>query len=155
MLKRLHDTPVSGHLGVSKSLGKVCEINVHQGDLHLPHGDLENQNYAEDTHSLSSSVEIAQDFASDHQQISSQRMKRCYNTLSVPSILRRGAMVWLHSPQRKKGLSPKLSRPWEGLYVVLERINDAVYRIKRSPRARPNVVHRNRLWTYRGTTRAY
>ena len=25
VLKRLHDSPVIGHLGVSKSLGKVCE----------------------------------------------------------------------------------------------------------------------------------
>ena len=92
---------------------------------------------------------IAHDFARDHQQTSRQRMKRRYDMPSVPSTFSRGAMVWLHNPQWKKGLSPKLSRPWEGLYVVLDRIIDVVYRIQRSPRARPNVVRRSRLWTYR------
>ena len=58
-------------------------------------------------------------------------------------------------PQGKKGLSPKLSEPWEVLYVVLDRISDVVYRIQRGSRARPNVVHRNRMWIFCGTTRAY
>ena len=50
--------------------------------------------------------------------------------------------MWLYNPQRKKGKSPKLSRPWEGPYVVVERLNDVVYRIQRGPRAKPKVVHR-------------
>ena len=113
--------------------------------MHLPHDNLENQNYAEYTHR----------FARDHQQTSRQRMKSRYDMPSVPSTFSRGAMVWLHNPQWRKGLSPELSRPGEGLYVVLDRIIDVVYRIHRGPRTRPKVVHRSRLWTYRGTTRAY
>ena len=46
--------------------------------------------------------------------------------------------------------SPKLSRPWEGPYVVVERLNDVVYRIQRGPRAKPKVVLRDRLWQDRG-----
>ena len=53
-------------------------------------------------------------------------------------------------PSTQKGKSPKLSRPWEGPYVVVERLNDVVYRIQRGPRAKPKVVHRDRLWQYRG-----
>ena len=58
--------------------------------------------------------------------------------------------MWLYNPQRKKGKPLKLSRPWEGPYVVVERLNDVVYRIQRGPRAKPKVVHRDRLWQYRG-----
>ena len=62
----------------------------------------------------------------------------------------RGDAVWLHNPQRKKGLSPKLQRPWQGPYLVLKRINDVIYRIQLGPSIRPKVVHSNRLWKYRG-----
>ena len=43
---------------------------------------------------------------------------------SVADPFSRGEIVWLHNPQRKKGLSPKLSRSWEGPYVVVHRVND-------------------------------
>ena len=65
-----------------------------------------------------------------------------------------GDVVWLHNPQRKKGISPKLTRPWEGSYIVLERINDVVYRIQQGSLKKPNVVHRDCLWTYSGVERA-
>ena len=58
--------------------------------------------------------------------------------------------VWLHNPQRKKGRSPKLSRNWEGPYVVVKQINDVVVQIKKGPQAKPKVVHINRLKPYTG-----
>lgn len=68
----------------------------------------------------------------------------------VASTFGSGDLVWLHSPQRKKGISPKLRRPWEGPYVVAERLNDVVHSIQRGPRAKPKVVHRDHLWKYSG-----
>ena len=59
-----------------------------------------------------------------------------------------GTGVWLHSPQRKKGRSPKLSRNWDGSYVVVKDINDVVVRMKRSRQAKSKVVHINRLKPY-------
>ena len=56
----------------------------------------------------------------------------------------------MYKPQRKKGKSPKLSGPWEGPYVVVERLNDVVYRIQRGPWAKPKAVHRYMLLQYRG-----
>ena len=58
--------------------------------------------------------------------------------------------MWLYNPQREKGKSPKLSRPWEGPYVVAERLNDVLYRIQHAPLAKPKDLHRDRLWHYRG-----
>ena len=54
--------------------------------------------------------------------------------------------------RRKKGKTPKLTRPWQGPYLVIKRINDVVYRVQLSPRSKPKVVHRNRLWRYSGTS---
>jgi len=62
----------------------------------------------------------------------------------------RGDLVWLYSPQRKKGISPKLMRPWKGPFTVTKRLNDLVYRIQLGPWTKPKVVHHNRLWKYRG-----
>ena len=55
----------------------------------------------------------------------------------------------LPNPKRKKGISPKLGRPWEGPYLVTRKWND-VYSIQRSPKSKQKIVHRNRLWLYRG-----
>ena len=37
------------------------------------------------------------------------------------------------SPQRKKGLSPKLQTNWDGPYKIIKRLNDVVYRIQKAP----------------------
>ena len=64
--------------------------------------------------------------------------------------LQPGDAVWSYNPQRRKGLTPKLQRPWQGPYTIIKRINDVVYRIKLGPTTKPKIVHRNRLWTYTG-----
>ena len=48
-----------------------------------------------------------------------------------------------------------LSRPWEGPYVVVHRVNDVVYGIQRGAREKPKVVHRDRIWRDRGEARAH
>jgi hypothetical protein len=42
--------------------------------------------------------------------------------------------VWLHNPHRTKGLCPKLQRNWESPYVVKDKINDVIYRIRKGPK---------------------
>ena len=63
----------------------------------------------------------------------------------VASAFGSGDLVWLHNPQRKKGISPKLRQPWEGPYVVEEWLNDVVYWIQCGPQKKPKVVHRDHL----------
>ena len=83
-------------------------------------------------------------------QIQSDRMKERYDLLLSGQVLGPGDAVWFYNPKRKKGLSPKLFRPWEGPYVITKRINNLVYCVQFGPRTKPKVVHRNRLWTYSG-----
>ena len=120
-----------------------------------PHEESGSQSYLEYAQGLWTSQETPHDFVRAHQQASSQRMKRRYNMRSVADTFSRGEVVWLHNPQRMKGLSPKLSRPWEGPYVVVHRVNDVEYGIQRGPRAKPKMVHRDGLRKYHGEARAY
>lgn len=89
-------------------------------------------------------------FARDNLKISAGAMKQYYDIKATTTRYEVGTGVWLHNPQRKKGRSPKLSRNWDGPYVVVKQINDVVVRIKRSLQAKPKVVHINRLKLYTG-----
>ena len=89
-------------------------------------------------------------FARDNLKISSGAMKQYYDTKAMATRYDVGTGVWLYNPQRKKGRSPKLSRNWDGPYVVVKHINDVVVRIKRSRQSKPKVVHINRLKPYAG-----
>ena len=53
-------------------------------------------------------METVHNFACVHQQEGSPRMKRRYDMRIVASAFGSGDLVWLHNPQRKKGISPKL-----------------------------------------------
>ena len=104
------------------------------------------------TTDLCEKLERVHCFARNHLKLSSDRMKQRYDLLvQEEQPLEAGDAVWLHNPQRKKGLSPKLQRPWQGPYLVVKRINDLVYRIQLGPKCKPKVVHRNRLWKYTGS----
>ena len=72
-------------------------------------------------------------------------MKERHDAASNCDQLNEGDPVWLHCPQREKGISPKLARQWQDPYLVTKRINDMVYRVQLKPLAKPKVVHRNRL----------
>ena len=61
-----------------------------------------------------------------------------------------GDLVWLYTPNRKKGLSPKLQRHWEGPYKITHRLSDVNYRIRFTERSNPKVVHYDRLKPYEG-----
>ena len=104
-------------------------------------------NYTDD---LCAKLERVHHFARNNLRMTSDRMKQRYDLLQSGSLLAAGDPVWLHNPQRKKGLSPKLQRPWQGPFVVTKKINDLIYRIQLAPNRKPKVVHRNRLWVYSG-----
>ena len=70
--------------------------------------------YAED---LQEKLERVHAFARKHLEMSSDRMKRYYDVGTSAAKFERGDAVW---SQRKKGLSPKLQRPWQGPYLVLK-----------------------------------
>ena len=61
--------------------------------------------------------------------------------------------VWVYSPQRKRGMCPKLSSKWIGPCVVLDKLSDVVYRVQLTGRKRTVVLHCDRLAPYRPLAR--
>ena len=90
---------------------------------------------------LQERLEQVHKFARAHLREMSNKMKNRYDTLLEGQLLDVGDAVWLHNPQRKKGVSPKLQCPWEGPYIVTKVINDSVYRIQLGAKTKPKVVH--------------
>ncbi|CAI5684478.1 unnamed protein product [Oreochromis niloticus] len=76
------------------------------------------------------------------------RQKRAYDTRCKGEGLLPGQHVWVYSPERKKGLSPKLMSQWVGPCTVLERLSDVDYRVWLVKRNRVVVRHRDRLAPY-------
>ena len=99
---------------------------------------------------LQQTLETVHEFARSSLKLSSDRSKMYYDTKSSDNTYSTGDPVWLYNPKKKKGVSPKLSRNWEGPDTVVKPINDLVYRIQLGPRTKPKVVHWNRLWRYNG-----
>jgi hypothetical protein len=72
-------------------------------------------------------------YARQHLQLASNRMKTRYDKLANCAGYQEGDRVWLYRPTRTKGRSPKLQSSLEGPYKIIKRINDMVYRIQRNP----------------------
>ena len=71
---------------------------------------------------LCEKLERVHHFSHSHLKMSSDRMKQRYDLLvQEEQPLEAGDAVWLHNPQKKKGLSVKLQRPWQGPYLVLKK----------------------------------
>jgi hypothetical protein len=75
-------------------------------------------------------------------------MKAFYDRKARSIQFESGQRVWLHNPRRKIDRSPKLQSSWEGPFEIVERINDVVYCIRKSPRHKNKVVHLDRLASF-------
>ena len=99
---------------------------------------------------LQDRLESAHAFARDQLEKAGMRQKRNYDVRSKGRDFQAGDLVWVYTPKRKKGRSPKLDSHWDGPCRILERVGEVVYRIQVPPRGRKVVLHRDRLAPYRG-----
>ena len=98
---------------------------------------------------LEQTIQKVHDFARRNIQNMSNRAKARYDLRTDSQKYDPGDRVWLYNPQRKKGVSPKLTCPWRGPYVILTCINDVVYRVKEGSHGKPLIVHSDRLKPFR------
>lgn len=61
-----------------------------------------------------------------------------------------GDSVRLLNVQRRKERNDKLNCPWKGLYLVVSALSDGVYRIEKTAKAKPKVIHSDPLKPYLG-----
>jgi hypothetical protein len=92
-------------------------------------------------------------YARPQLKLASDWMKTHYEKLANCAGYHEGSRVWLYHPTRTKGKSLKLQSSWEGLYEVVTRIDDVLYRIQRNTRSRLMVVQLDQLAPYQGTAR--
>lgn len=71
---------------------------------------------------LQDRMETAHAFARDQLGKAGVRQKRNYNVRSKGRNFETGESVWVYSPTKKRGHSPKLDCHWVGPCLVLERV---------------------------------
>lgn len=97
---------------------------------------------------LQEKLEQVHSFARNRVKMVSDRMKARYDLRARDLRFESGDLVWLFQPRREKRRCPKLQSNWKGPYEIRDRINDVVYRIRRSSRSKPKVVPLDRLAPY-------
>ncbi|GBN37554.1 Retrovirus-related Pol polyprotein from transposon 297 [Araneus ventricosus] len=100
---------------------------------------------------LEARLESVHAFDRERIKLVSERMKTRYDSGATGHHFKEGDQVWMYNPKRRRGLSPKLQQNWEGPYTNVKKLNDVIYRVQRSPNAKPKVIHINRLTPYRAT----
>ncbi|KAJ8971962.1 hypothetical protein NQ317_006004 [Molorchus minor] len=131
--------------------GKWTETDMGRNCTIFPGEDIAGEDYVT---TLRRRMDDIHDQVRSNIQSASDRMKETYDIGAQNDGYQSGDLVWLYNPQRRRGLSPKLQTLWEGPYEVLARINDVVYRIKKSSGGKPRVVHFNRLTPFSGSNDA-
>lgn len=122
--------------------------------IDLTTASLDDEDHAVDDYvkQLRSKIRDAHERAEKCLGKSAVRQKIAYDRKSRDHQLQVGDFVWLHNPAKKKGTSPKLQLRWTGPYLILSKLSDVTLRIQSSPRAKPKVVHADRLKPCKGAT---
>ena len=100
--------------------------------------------------SLQEILSYTHNYARKHLKQSNEYQKKHYDQGARKRELQLGQAVWLHDPTRKIGVCSKLLPKWKGPYVVVRKIDDLTYMVKRSPRQQAKVYHIDRLLPYKG-----
>ena len=128
------------------------EVNLPVDILYgRPVTDEHFESKSEYVETLKKKLEAAHEFARQQLQRSACRQKKYYDLKVYDNPYQRGDFVWHYLPQCKVGLSPKLQTFWEGPYLIVQKISDALYAIQRSKASKKEVVHFDRLKPYKGT----
>jgi len=84
----------------------------------------------------------------NHLRKAAEKQKRYYDLRVRSAVFQRGDLVWLWSPRRKKGRTPKWERRYTGPYTVIEQLGSVNHRIRKSAKAKAIVVHVDKLQKY-------
>ena len=108
------------------------------------------RNYVEE---LQQKMEIADGSARKNLKKSAVRQKRNYDQRAEHCQFSIGDPVWFYNPVRRKGICPKLQTKWTCPFTVIDKLNNVVYKIQLSSKAKPKVIHMDKLKEYCGENR--
>ena len=133
------------------AIGNTPFYLVHGRDPQLPTDLLASppQSFVEDVHqyglALTKNIKDAFDTARCHQEKADFTRKRFYDLKHNSVTFEPGSLVLLHSPLRKSGLSPKLSKSYDGPYRVLRRLSDVHYDLAHILTGKRTAAHVQRI----------
>ena len=125
MAYRTATNETTGHTPAQLMIGWNLRLPI---DLAIERPKEENPQFISSyTDQLLENLENVHEFAREHLQMMSNKMKECYDLSSQRQTLNRGDAVWLYNSQRNKGVTSKLACHWQGPYLITKRINDIIY----------------------------
>jgi hypothetical protein len=104
----------------------------------------EGQEITEHVAELRKRLEIVYEFSRENLRKACFQQKSNYDKRAKTKHYNVGDLVWLWTPSRRRGISPKLQRFWKGPYAVVKHISNVLYRLKIG-KEKTAVVHFNRL----------
>ena len=106
--------------------------------------------YGEYVDNLRLHMQKAHDVAREHLGKKAVKVKETYD--AKKSLLRysRGDLVLYATEASQLHLAPKLRSPYEGPYLVVEKLSDLAYRIQLDARGKQKAVHHDKLKPYEG-----
>jgi transposase InsO family protein len=110
-----------------------------------PPPNTSHENYVDYVTGLRHKLIKANEFCRKHLKKSQIKRSAYYNKKMHNLSLKVGSLVWVFTPSKKKGLSPKLSSPWKGPYEIVDQLSDVTYRIRPVNGKKLTVIHVNRL----------
>ena len=119
-------------------------------------GRLQSENtleMSEYAYKLSQTLDKIHEFARGKINLATEKMLREYNSKINFQNYKEGDLVWYYAHNINRKGSPKLQCHWQGPCLVLKRINDVVYKIGKTAKSKPKVVHYNLLKPYKGVNR--
>ncbi len=152
---------MSYRTSVQESTGETPNMMMLGRNLALPIDVITEQVWTEDdleagedyAEKLQMRMQLAHTGARECLEGAAVRQKRNYDRKAQTSQLKEGTFVWLHNPAKKRGQSPKLRSPWEGPYLITNKLSDVIFRVQVKPRGKMLVVHADRLKLYEGNNR--
>ena len=95
---------------------------------------------------------VAYDLVREHMKRLAVRTKKHYDSKVKDVVFHVGDWVWVYSPRRYIGRSPKWSEQYGGPFLIEKVINAVNYVVRRSKRAQPIIVHVDKIKKCLGAT---
>ena len=115
-------------------------------DVELDKALPEEQSTTQFGKDLKAKLQIAREIVNEETTRAQHRQAKVFNQRNKETTkFREGDYVWLYSPAVKRGLSPKLSKPYTGPFKILKLHSDNNVSIVHTQGGRQQRVHLNRL----------
>ena len=96
-------------------------------------------------------MQRAHDVPQKHLGKNAIHTKEHYNAKCTLTKYKHGDLVWYATDIKQLHIAPKLQVPFEGPYLILEKISDLDYCIQLDAKGKQKVVHHDKLKPYTGT----